>query len=236
MARRLPRHVLRLGVRRLVLPLLADPPRTRRGPPVAEVRPVGEAGTVSQVVSGRHERVDGVLHGVHDLRLHHGIRRGNLASGDRAGADFGRLDLPRTPHPDHPLHGLGQVGEGGAHERDDAHVRRRVLFARHERAPDPREGAGAGVLRGRIVAPRPLRAQRTILLGAVPGVPGGGVPVRHRACQLRPAVHEKGEEGRAVVAERELDAHVLGGPDRIDRVDSRVHRDAETGTDVEWRW
>eukprot|EP00584_Thalassiosira_punctigera_P020961 CAMPEP_0172574484 /NCGR_PEP_ID=MMETSP1067-20121228/136725_1 /TAXON_ID=265564 ORGANISM="Thalassiosira punctigera, Strain Tpunct2005C2" /NCGR_SAMPLE_ID=MMETSP1067 /ASSEMBLY_ACC=CAM_ASM_000444 /LENGTH=301 /DNA_ID=CAMNT_0013367113 /DNA_START=1140 /DNA_END=2044 /DNA_ORIENTATION=- len=67
-------------------------------------------------------------------------------------------------------------------------------------------------------------------------VPGGGVPVRHRACQLRPAVHEKGEEGRAVVAERVLDAHVLGGPDRIDRVDSRVHRDAETGTDVEWRW
>ena len=80
-------NILHFGVHCINVSLGHPALWTLRDFEIAEIRALGKAPTVSELVQGRHSFVDVVLHWLHDLRFVSGIRRGNMATWKGPGVD-----------------------------------------------------------------------------------------------------------------------------------------------------
>ena len=77
------RHILYIGLPRLILHFFSDVARIGRYSTVAKIRAIGKFTALSYVVSRCDSCVDGVLHGVHVVRFRPGVCRRNVATWNR---------------------------------------------------------------------------------------------------------------------------------------------------------
>mmetsp|Transcript_29963 Transcript_29963/g.61680 ORF Transcript_29963/g.61680 Transcript_29963/m.61680 type:complete len:260 (-) Transcript_29963:48-827(-) len=228
------RHPLRLGLHGLLLPFFHHPSRIGRRSSLPTVSPLRQIVRFSAMVSRRHARHHVLLHGLHDLRLHRGIRRRDVATRRGTRPHHRSLDVPRPPRPHVPLHDLGEVRGSGAHERHDPHVFGRIHRPDHEYSLDTRKGDGTAGVSGQFVDPTGVCVQRTNICLFLLHFSDFFRTFGRDAFDVGFDSYREGQGERPGVVEFGLDAHVLGGFVGEYSVDSDVFGNVAEGACVEW--